>query len=155
MTIHLYEDYPPRHNQKWTPREDQIVLRLKMRIPLHRVARRIGRTERSVVSRLCNIGVVLPQRMRPALGAWYAAVAFASDRTGVPPHEITSKSRVRARARARWLAFKWLRDKGFSLPGIGAVAGVDHTTVIHGLRRLEELAAAARRQREAANHASL
>lgn len=38
--------------------------------------------------------------------------------------------------RARWEVYKALRDAGMSTPQIGRIVGRDHTTILHGLKRL-------------------
>jgi chromosomal replication initiation ATPase DnaA len=48
--------------------------------------------------------------------------------------------------RARWAAFALLRERRWSLSRIAAWFGMDHTTVLYGLRRHRELTAQAQRE---------
>lgn len=66
------------------------------------------------------------------------AVARRHDMT---PDELCGPQRSQRYARARWEAMWWMRQQGrWSLPQIGQALGKrDHTTVMHGLRRYEEL----------------
>lgn len=62
---------------------------------------------------------------------------------GAAMYEISyadAKSRWRTprAARARWYAWHMLRREGWTLTEIGRAFEMDHTTIIHGLRRLEE-----------------
>lgn len=65
-------------------------------------------------------------------------VLTAQHQTGVAWRSLTEKRNHKHLVRARWQAFKVFRDAGYSLPEIGRVFGKDHTTVLHGLKRLEQ-----------------
>lgn len=60
--------------------------------------------------------------------------------SGVPVAELVGRSRARYVVWARHRAMARLRDEGWSLPAIGEVFGRDHTTVLHGIRRMEGVA---------------
>lgn len=51
--------------------------------------------------------------------------------------QLTEKRKARQVSHKRWEAFKVFREAGYSLPEIGRFFGMDHTTVLHGLRQLE------------------
>lgn len=53
--------------------------------------------------------------------------------------EMLGSSRRKAAAHARFRIFRELHDMGFSYPSIGSVAGMDHTSVLHGVVRINEL----------------
>lgn len=67
------------------------------------------------------------------------AVSRASNETGITAAEIASGDRRREVLNARWLAMSYARAAGLSLPSIGRAMGLDHSTVAHGLARLQEV----------------
>lgn len=67
-----------------------------------------------------------------------AVIAEVTAETGVSRDGIMSRRRGAGLVRARWIAFRKLRDKGLTLPQIGRLFDCDHTTVLYGLRSLAE-----------------
>lgn len=68
-------------------------------------------------------------------------VLYVAYRHDMTPAELCGQRRTRRHTRVRWEAM-WLmsQQKRWSLLQIAqALGGLDHTTVIHGLRRFEEL----------------
>lgn len=59
----------------------------------------------------------------------------------VTTYDILSVSKRRPVCRARWLVMRSLRDRKYSLSKIGQCLGLDHTTVISGLRRHAQIMA--------------
>ena len=55
--------------------------------------------------------------------------------------DIMGQRRYKAHQLPRWRVWKRLRAYGYSLPGIAACWGFDHTTVLHGLKRLKSIEA--------------
>lgn len=54
--------------------------------------------------------------------------------------DIMGRDRTRAVSRARWEAIATIRQRfGDSMPMIGRLFGLDHTSVLHALRRFEEM----------------
>lgn len=70
-------------------------------------------------------------------------VARVAAVTGVSAGRLLRGSRVLEEARARWFLCRCLRDRGLSLPAIGRIVGRDHTTVLYGLRRWDDVAGSA------------
>lgn len=64
----------------------------------------------------------------------FAAVSRASE---IRVDAISSRSRAAELVRARWAVMKLMRDRGASLPVIGWRMHMDHSTILHGLRRFE------------------
>jgi hypothetical protein len=62
-------------------------------------------------------------------------VATVADETGVPRDQIRSRSRLGSASRARHEVWRRLREVGWSYPAIGAAFGVDHTSVMYGVKR--------------------
>jgi len=55
----------------------------------------------------------------------------------VSPADIMGPTQVRRVVRARWAVWRIMRDEyQMTLPQIGRAFGKDHTTVLHGLRRV-------------------
>lgn len=67
------------------------------------------------------------------------AADLVSGRRGVTFEEIFSQSRRKRIAHARFEVWHLMRKSGFSLTEIGEVFDRDHTSILHGLRRVEEL----------------
>lgn len=120
----------------WRPNDDTILRFLFNRIPVARIARRLGRTKTAIYERVLKIGLTGVKLHRPSLREWHSAALRASLAASIPIGDIMSLKRARPVVRARWLAFRYLRESGCSYPGIGQVTGFDHSTVIHGIRRL-------------------
>ncbi|MDP5216710.1 helix-turn-helix domain-containing protein [Ruegeria sp. 2205SS24-7] len=60
---------------------------------------------------------------------------------GLCPQKLRGHERTRDYTSARFEAFKKSRDLGYTLPQIGRFWNRDHTSVLHGLRRFEEMEA--------------
>lgn len=68
------------------------------------------------------------RRLLVAVATWYS----------VTIDQMLSTSRAREVVAARAVTSHLLREAGRSLPDIGALLGKDHTTVMHGCRRVAE-----------------
>lgn len=66
-------------------------------------------------------------------------VASVAKVAAVPVAEIMGTSRLRKVARARQLAMWHGRQAGLSYPQIGQFLNRDHTSVMNGVRRVEQL----------------
>lgn len=91
-------------------------------------------------------------QMQALVPSWYVPKRLFAERetvlrkaarlTGRKIAELRGPSRIPELCRIRWAAMEVMREQGLSLPQIGrAIGGRDHTTVIHGLSRAEELLA--------------
>lgn len=63
----------------------------------------------------------------------------ASELTGMPVAKIAELRRHRRQVAIRWVIFAAARKNGMSLTEIGDEFGMDHGTVMHGLRHLPAL----------------
>lgn len=68
---------------------------------------------------------------------YLAVVVKVASATGVSEEEIRSKSREKNIVQARWLTYRYAYQLGLSTLQIGAAAGTDHTTVLHGIKRIK------------------
>ena len=66
-------------------------------------------------------------------------VSAVSRATGLPREQITGRRRYSNVARARHLVMFLARRAGYSFPAIGRWLCCDHSTVISGVKRVEEL----------------
>lgn len=69
-----------------------------------------------------------------------AIVAATCAAMGVTLDDLVGRSPARPLVQARWVAMRALRDKGYSLPLIGAQLRRTHPTVIWGLARIGQYA---------------
>lgn len=83
--------------------------------------------------------LVPPPRVRaaPARRPVRDIAIEVSAETGIPVADIYGRSRRAPIVRARRMVWQRARSQGLSLPQIGRTTGHDHTTVLHGLRRIE------------------
>jgi chromosomal replication initiator protein len=92
-----------------------------------------------------------PSAFAPLVPQWYCPpsldmrnpiVKRAARIIGSNVSELNGHSRDSRLVRARWAVMHVMRQGGKSLPQIGRdVGGRDHTTVMHGLKRADELLA--------------
>lgn len=84
--------------------------------------------------------------MRPenALRArgWWPIVEAICHAHYVTSDELLGTSRVTHIVRARYALYSAMRDEGLSYSAIGGLLGRDHTTILEGVRRHGEIAAA-------------
>jgi len=67
-------------------------------------------------------------------------VSAACSRFGVAPSDVLSPSRPSQVSKARWaIAYVLIERMGWSLPRIGRLLNKDHTAVLYGYRRAQEL----------------
>ena len=66
-------------------------------------------------------------------------LADIGDAFGVTSMAILSPSRAALTVQARWVYMLALRDAGYGVAQIGAACNRDHSTVLHGLRRGEQM----------------
>lgn len=64
------------------------------------------------------------------------AVVVVLDEYAIDWKSLFDKDRCRFKSAIRWKVFDALREEGLSLLEIARVCGVDHTSVLHGLRKI-------------------
>jgi chromosomal replication initiation ATPase DnaA len=65
-------------------------------------------------------------------------IVTISELTGIPKRQLIGPARFKKIARARFLAFYFIRTMTKrSLPSIGRIFHRDHTTILHGLRQID------------------
>jgi hypothetical protein len=89
------------------------------------------------IGRFAGRLALIGRAVSPARYRMYLAQECAT--AGVDFTWALAGGRKRPLVLARWRAWKRLRDDGATLPMIGRVAAVDHSSVLHGLRRLSTM----------------
>ena len=85
-----------------------------------------------------NIARVYQKLGRPSQAKYRAMLEEEAARSGVPFSEVMRAPRGgRKAAHVRFRVWAKLRAEGYSLPGIGETAGKDHTSILHGIRKLK------------------
>lgn len=74
---------------------------------------------------------------RPTSSLVKAIIDCVAVERGVDAEKIARPCREHPVSHARFIVFKRLRDLGHTLPGIALAFGMDHTSVLHGIRRLK------------------
>jgi chromosomal replication initiation ATPase DnaA len=98
----------------------------------------------STVIKIAELPVAAPVRGYgpiPGRSTVEAICRHVAEATEVAVKDLTGANRSPAAIRARWIAMRALRDRCMPVVSIGKALGRDHTTVIHGLRRFDEIAA--------------
>lgn len=70
----------------------------------------------------------------PHTKSWRSIVREVASVHGMGIEDLLSRQRTRPVVRARWEAMVALRSTGRSYPQIGALFGLDHTTVMYGCK---------------------
>ena len=93
----------------------------------------------SLKGAMINADVILPGRFNPmAVPRWQAIVQDVSHKRGVAVAELMGRSQRFAVSHARFECWSLIREKlGVSYPTIARWWGVDHSSVMHGVRRWE------------------
>ena len=76
---------------------------------------------------------------RPSISHYRSVVIEEATKAGVCHQDALSGKRYNGICYARFRAWRRLRDMGYSLPGIGAVSGKHHTSILHGIRQINEM----------------
>lgn len=79
------------------------------------------------------------EMIAPGTASMETIVASVAEVAAVPVAEIMGPSRLRKVARARQLAMWHGRQAGLTLGQIGQYLNRDHTSVMNGVRRIEQL----------------
>lgn len=84
-----------------------------------------------------------PQRPRIAIGTAtiHRLIERASELTGLAPSELYSQCRQRDMSWVRFMVMRVAHERGRSTVSIArALGGMDHTSVMYGIRRAPEIA---------------
>ena len=74
--------------------------------------------------------------------SWQDDLKEVATKHGLSVQVLMSRSRAHHISHARWDAFIALQKRGWSLPRIGNHFGLDHTTVLYGIRKARKAAEA-------------
>ena len=139
-----YVSSDPMFANGWTPAMDRQLISLCGETHMTDAARIMGINIERVQRRIKRLGIAcltLSESKTPTEGEWLGAATRAALASGINVKHVLSGSRQRAHVRARWRAWKALLDGNpqFSMKGVAAISGFDHTSVMNGLKRLREL----------------
>lgn len=131
---------------KWSPAMDKQLAELWPSRSSNHIAKIMGLTYHSVWRRGTVLGLSKGPRtvmFEPSKEAWIRAATIHANAARVRPSDVMAGRCYRAACNARWLAWRDLATTypGISIAGIGRISGFDHTSVLHGLKRLEAMAA--------------
>lgn len=73
----------------------------------------------------------------PPLILWRAVAIVEAAQGGVLASEVMSRELNRKVCKARFMAWRRLREMGYGLSGIGRRTGRDHTSVLYGIRSVD------------------
>jgi hypothetical protein len=131
--------YRSRCKHSWSAEEDAYLRENYSHISTRQIAADLHRTENAVRNRSSKTNLSFP-RAPLVRGAKYEAfVHELCAGTKLSPVKVLAGVRWRPLVRIRWRAWQRLRDEGHSFPQIAEVSGFDHSSVIYGLARLEQL----------------
>lgn len=138
-----------RHGMIWSSEENATLQARYAKEPVADLASDLGRSVGAVLAHAIRLDCVQPVRKRPSRTRYHALLRLYCEASGVAFEEAISRGRSLRVARVRWAAWRDLhRHCRASFSGIGSIAGYDHTSVSHGIRRItEEEVAAAQRER--------
>lgn len=129
-----------RRGMLWTTEEDQLLRDIYGNKAIADVADEFGRSRIAIRNRAIRLGLSFaPVKGRPSRERYETILREECKKDRIPIAVALSKSRRRPEVYARFRTWAHLKDLGFSFPGIGAVAGFDHTSIMNGTRALARL----------------
>jgi len=136
-----YLQTDPLFSNYWTPAKDAELAALGRIAHLAQIARTLRLQGHIVAKRVNLLGIeVLTQAQAgtPTKGEWLGAATRAAIEARLDPVHVLRGARDKPYVHARWRAWKMILDEnpGYTVKGLAAVSGHDHTTVLHGLRQL-------------------
>lgn len=108
-------------------------------LPEAEAAAALGRTIKACRQRRSKTSGSGGQGRQLSKARWTALATQAAIDARLSPKKMLSGRRFTPYVRLRWGLWDQLYKEGYSLPGIGAGAGYDHTTIMAGIRRLTEV----------------
>lgn len=132
-----------RQQRAWSEGDDLRLRLAYQKAPLRIIAKQLNRTEQAAYIRAVKLGLGGMPKGKPSKAHYVAILREECEQDSVPLILALSKTRTRNAAYARFRTWARLRKDGYSLPGIGAIAQLDHSSILHGTRALARLQAAA------------
>jgi len=121
--------------QPWTPVEDAALRGVWCTATGREAARLLGRTVNAVYQRAYKLNLPVKYNAKTISPSRYRSLLESEAVAAGVPLERALSPRNRAGSQVRWRVWKGLHKEGASLSGIGRVAGVDHTTIRHGIHQ--------------------
>lgn len=128
----------------WTPEMDRQLFDLCQEMHMTAASRAMGINIERVQRRVHRLGIPcisVREAKMPTKGEWIAAATRAALAAGINPTHVMRGSCQRSHVRARWAAWKAILDQNpnYSIKGLSVVSGFDHSTLLHGMKRLKQL----------------
>lgn len=130
-----------RHYRPFSPDEDDFIRQNRERLPNRQIAAILGRTAQAVSNHAVDLGLPRPfvgGRYQPPLELWLEIARSEAVKASVRPCDVIGGSLYPKHVRARWAAFRRIKDENprFSVKGIATVAGFHHASLFHAFRKL-------------------
>lgn len=124
---------------RWLPWADAELVRLYGTMKVKDIGALFNRDPDAVSARASMLNLIPPPKTKPSRARYVQILKEECDAANVDLNEALSDRQFRRIARVRWRAWERLRALNCSYPGIGMVANRDHTTIIAGIRREQQL----------------
>lgn len=139
-----YLQTDPLFSAYWTPERDRELAELGLTVHIAQIARTLRVPAQLVSNRIDLLGLAVLTKAEagtPTKGEWLGAAARAAVAANLDPVHILRGARDKPYVLARWKAWRLILDEnpGYTIKGVAAVSGHDHTTILHGLRELKKL----------------
>jgi hypothetical protein len=134
----------------WTYPERKKLRELWHKMPSDEIGKILGRTSHAVRTYAHVLHLphyshgVIAKFWEPTADEWLAIATKQAIAANVKPSKLLAGCRTKKACVARWKAWKEIlaSNDNYSIAGVARVAGYDHSSVIHGVRRLESMGAA-------------
>lgn len=132
-----------RHKIVWTAFLDNALRELWDSHTVREITEKIGISNTPIYARANLLGLPTHRRYRkinkPPHQVWVNAAKAEAAASGVKAKEIICGVKRQPVAEARWRAFRAVLDQHpeCSIYGLARVSGFDHTSILHGLARLQ------------------
>lgn len=139
-----------RTRRPWTYPERKKLRELWLKIPSAEIGKILGRTSHAVRSYAQILHLphysqgVVAKFWEPSEQEWIAIATRHAEEARIKPSKLLAGCRTKPACIARWKAWEAVlaSNDNYSIAGVARVSGFDHSSIIHGLKRLEAMRAA-------------
>lgn len=128
------------------PLRDEELRGLSNHCYIAETARRMELPLSLVTRRAKHLGLDFPseaETKRPSKAEWVATATRKAQEARIPASHVLGGAKHRKAVKARWEAWRDILDgnRDYSINGVATVSGFDHTSILHGMKRLGGLPA--------------
>lgn len=123
-----------RHGLAWTVAE-KTYLEQNAHLPARTIGEALGRSRQSVNSHRVTLGLAKATATRPSRALVRSLAEKWAPEAKCTVPQVLADHRERHVAWARWQVMRELVDQGYSRAGVARVLGMNHASVINGLKR--------------------